>query len=44
MQQLKINKNINDLDDQIDLIELFHIFLKRKWIILSITGFFSFSE
>jgi uncharacterized protein involved in exopolysaccharide biosynthesis len=41
MQEAQINKHPNDFDDEIDLIELFHVLLEGKWIIVSLTTFVS---
>jgi uncharacterized protein involved in exopolysaccharide biosynthesis len=41
MQEEHSNQHPNDLDDKIDLIELFHVLLERKWIIVSLTAFVS---
>lgn len=35
------NSKYNDLDNVIDLRELFHVLLKGKWVIISITAFVS---
>ena len=41
MQETYINKSSNDFDDEIDLRELFYVLLEGKWIIISVTAFFS---
>ena len=41
MQEAHDNKNPNDLDNEIDLRELFHVLFQGKWIIISVTSFFS---
>ena len=41
MQKTYTNKRSYDVDDQIDLQELFHILLGGKWIIVSFTVFIS---
>ena len=41
MQQEHNNNHSNQIDDEIDLLELFYVLLKEKWIILSITAFIS---
>ena len=41
MQEAHINKDPNDFDDEIDLLELFYILLEGKWIIVSLTAFVS---
>lgn len=41
MQEAHSNKHPNDFDDQIDLIELFHVLLDGKRIIVSLTAFIS---
>lgn len=41
MQEVHSYKHPNDFDDQIDLIELFHVLLEEKWIVVSLTAFVS---
>jgi LPS O-antigen subunit length determinant protein (WzzB/FepE family) len=41
MQETHTNKHPNDFDDEIDLLELFHVLLDGKWIITSVTAFAS---
>jgi len=41
MQEAHNNKSSNDFDDEIDLLELFHVLLEGKWIIVSLTSFIS---
>ena len=41
MQEAHSNKHPNDSDDEIDLLELFYVLLKGKWIIVSLTAFVS---
>jgi len=41
MQETYINKSSNDFDDEIDFRELFYALLEGKWIIISVTAFFS---
>ena len=41
MQEAHNNKHPNDLDDEIDLRELFYILFQGKWIIVSVTAFIS---
>ena len=41
MQEDYIQKYPNQLDDEIDLRELFHVLVKGKWMIVSITTFVS---
>ena len=37
MQETDSNKHPNDLDDEIDLRELFNVLWEGKWIIVSLT-------
>ena len=39
MQELDSNKHVNDLDDEIDLRELFFVLVQGKWIITFVTAF-----
>ena len=41
MQETDSNKHPNDLDDEIDLRELFNVLWEGKWIIVSLTSFIS---
>jgi hypothetical protein len=41
MQENHYKKNLHDLDDEIDLRELFYVLLEGKWIIISVTAFVS---
>ena len=41
MQETYINKSSNDFGDEIDFRELFNVLLEGKWIIISVTAFFS---
>ena len=41
MQEAHTRKYPNDFDDGIDLQELFYVLFERKWIIISLTTFFS---
>ena len=41
MQEAHSNKHSNDIQDEIDLRELFYVLLGGKWIIVSITAFIS---
>ena len=41
MQEAGANKYSNEFDNEIDFIELFHILLDGKWIIISLTAFAS---
>ena len=41
MQEVNNNKYTNDLDDEIDLRELFYALWEGKWIIVSLTTFVS---
>jgi uncharacterized protein involved in exopolysaccharide biosynthesis len=41
MQEIYTNKGSTDLDDEINLRELFYVLLAGKWIIISITSFVS---
>ena len=41
MQEVDNNKYPNDLNDEIDLQELFYLLLQGKWIIISVTALFS---
>jgi LPS O-antigen subunit length determinant protein (WzzB/FepE family) len=41
MQEAHSNEHPNDLDNEIDLRELFYILLEGKWIIVSLTAFIS---
>jgi hypothetical protein len=41
MQEAHTNNYSNDLNDEIDLKELFYVLLQGKWIIVSVTTFFS---
>ena len=41
MQETYSNNGSNDSDDEIDLLELFYVLLKGKWIIVSLTAFVS---
>jgi uncharacterized protein involved in exopolysaccharide biosynthesis len=41
MQETYTNKKPTDLDDEIDLRELFYVLLEGKWIIVSLTAFTS---
>ena len=41
MQEEHSNKHPNNFDDEIDLLELFHVLLQGKWIIVSVTTFIS---
>jgi len=41
MQESHTNKHPNDLNDEIDLHELFYALLQGKWIIVSVTTFVS---
>ena len=40
MSEIDQNKHTNDLNDQIDLRELFSVLIKGKWIIAGVTAFF----
>jgi len=41
MQEAHSNKHPNDIDDEIDLREIFYVLLGGKWIIVSLTAFLS---
>ena len=41
MQKEYSNKNSHDFADEIDLFEIFYLLLRKKWIIASVTVFFS---
>lgn len=41
MQKEYSNKNSLDFADEIDLFEIFYLLLRKKWIIASVTAFFS---
>jgi LPS O-antigen subunit length determinant protein (WzzB/FepE family) len=41
MQEAHSNEHPNDLDNEIDLRELFYVLLEGKWIIVSLTAFVS---
>ena len=41
MQEVYNSKHPNDLEDEIDLRELFYVLLEGKWIIVSLTAFVS---
>ena len=41
MQETYTNKKPTDLDDEIDLRELFYVLLEGKWIVVSLTAFAS---
>ncbi len=41
MQEPHTNKHLTNLDNEIDLQELFYVLLKGKWIIVSVTAFVS---
>jgi uncharacterized protein involved in exopolysaccharide biosynthesis len=41
MQETYTNKSPNDLDEEIDLRELFYVLFEGKWIIVSLTSFVS---
>lgn len=41
MQEENNNKNLNDLDSEINLQELLHVLLRAKWIIIAFTTFIS---
>ena len=40
MQEIESNKQANDLNDEIDLRELFFVLVQGKWIITFMTAFF----
>ena len=39
MQEINNNKNSNEPDYEIDLLELFYVLLQGKWIVVSVTSF-----
>ena len=39
MKKIDTNKNINDFDDEIDLLEIFYALFRGKWIIACVTAF-----
>ena len=41
MQEAHSNKHTNDLDDELNLRQLFYVLLEGKWIIVSLTAFVS---
>ncbi|MDA8865599.1 Wzz/FepE/Etk N-terminal domain-containing protein [Gammaproteobacteria bacterium] len=41
MHEINNNKNIKELDDEINLLEFFYILMREKWIIVSVTAFIS---
>ena len=41
MQEKYDYKHRNDIDDEIDLREIFYILMQGKWVILSLTSFVS---
>ena len=41
MQETHSNKHSNDIDEEINLQELFHVLFQGKWIIFSVTSFIS---
>ena len=41
MKEANSNKNLNDFDNEIDLLELFYALWDGKWIIVSLTAFAS---